>query len=253
MSNQLEILDDFEAEQRELYEMLQGLSDEEWKLPTPAEGWDVRDQVAHLADTEEVAHDTMTGGPRAFAAEVGRFSKGEDFTESGCDRGRAIAPGEVLEWWVDASARVRSALAALDTDARVPWGLGMGWRAFVTARLMEHWAHGLDIHAGAGVPAVDTDRLRHVAWIGLRALPYAFRLAGVDTEVPPDRALRLELDAPSGDRWLIGPEGATDAIRGPAGQWCRLAVQRIHAAAATELRPEGPLAELAVAHARAFL
>ena len=245
------IVDDYEAEQRELYDVLKPLPDEQWLTPTPAAGWDVRDSVSHLAHTEEVALDTLTGGPRAINDEVRRYPSGDAFTEAGCDQGRAMNPNDVLEWWWSSAARVRDGLRAADPSTRVPWGLGMGWRAFVTARLMEHWAHGLDIRAAVGVDAPDTERLKHVAWICYSALPYAFNVAGV--QPPTDRTLRLELSGPSGDTWTYGPDGATDSIRGPAGVWCRRAVQRIRPDDAGELHAEGPLAELAIQHARAFL
>jgi uncharacterized protein (TIGR03084 family) len=127
----------------------------------------------------------------------------------------------------------------------------MGWRAFCTARLMEHWAHGLDIRAGVGVPATDTSRLRHVAWIGANAVPYAFGVAGV--EAPQGHTVRFELTGPEGEPWVIGPDDATDRITGPAGQWCRLAVQRITRADAPDLVADGPLADLVLTNARAFL
>ena len=252
MGDDRSILDDFEAEQRDLHDVVSALSPAQWDVPTPAQGWTVRDQVSHLADTEELAHDTATGGPRQINEDVQRFPSGEAFTQAGCDRGRAMSDGAaVLDWWWRAAGRNRAALAALPTTARVPWGLGMGWRAFCTARLMEHWAHGLDIRAAAGQPAADTDRLRHVAWIGANAVPYAFSVAKV--EAPEGRTLRFELTGPSGDRWPIGRDDATDVITGPAGQWCRLAVQRITRDDAPDLVPHGPLAELALRHARAFL
>src|SRR5207245_4010094 len=118
----------------------------------------------------------------------------------------------------------------------------------VTARLMEHWAHGLDIRAAAGRPGVDTNRLRHVAWIGYNALPYAFQLAGV--EPPAGRTLRLELAGPD---CVLGPGDATDVVRGPAGQGCRLAVQRAPPAARPHLTADGPRADLPLANPRAFL
>lgn len=245
------ILGDYEAEQRELYDLLSGLSDEQWRLPTPAAGWDVRDQVSHLADTEETAHDTATGGPRQINEEAAEYSSPDGWTEAGCDKGRVMTPAEVLDWWWTAAARVRRALGDLPSTARVPWGLGMGWRAFVTARLMEHWAHGLDIRAAVGASSPDTDRLRHIAWICTNALPYAFGVAGV--EPPAGRTLRVELTGPNGDTWSFGPADATDRITGPAGQWCRLAVQRISRADRPDLHADGPLAELALDHARAFL
>lgn len=245
------ILDDYEAEQRDLHDLLAQLDEAEWRLPTPAEGWDVRDQVSHLADTEEVAYDTMTGGPRTLNEDVKRFGSGDEFTEAGCERGRAMAPVEVLDWWWRGAERVRSTMASLDTSARIPWGLGMGWRAFVTARLMEHWAHGLDIRTALGKPGVDTSRIQHVAWISSRAVPYALGVAGV--EVPEGRTLRFELTGPSEETWAFGPDDATDVITGPAGQWCRLAVQRITQGDAPDLTADGALAALALQHARAFL
>lgn len=252
MGDDRDIVDDYEDEQRELHDLLTGLDDDAFARPTPAARWDVRDQVSHLADTEEVAFDTMTGGPRSLNVDAVRFESAEAFTEHGCERGRAMAPREVVDWWWSAAEKVRDQMHVLDRKERVPWGLGMGHQAFVTARLMEHWAHGLDIRAAVDVPSVDTDRLRHVAWICTRALPYALSVAGVDP--PEGHTLRWELTAPGGaDTWRFGPDDATDVITGPAGEWCRRAVQRLLPEHAANLRAEGPLAELAIAHARAFL
>ena len=250
----LGLVDEYESEQAELADLLSSLAEADWSRPTPAAGWDVRDQVAHLAHTEELAHDTAAGGSRQFNDEVARYPTGAAFTESGCEQGRAMSPAEVRAWWEAAAGRTRAALRALDPAARVPWGIGMGARAFVTARLMEHWAHGLDIRAAVGAAALDTARLRHVAWIGVNALPYAMSLAAA--EGPPGRTLRFELVPPpeaGASPWEYGPADATDRVMGPAGEWCRLAVQRMSRADATGLVADGPLAELALAHARAFL
>lgn len=252
MSDADDVLAAYEAEQRDLHDLLTSLDDSDFATPTPAAGWDVRDQVSHLADTEEVAYDTLTDGPRSLNVDAARFDSPEGFTEYGCDRGRAMPPRDVVSWWWQGAARVREAMAAADRSARVPWGLGMGWQAFVTARLMEHWAHGLDIRVALGREVPDTDRLKHVAWICTRALPYAFGVAGVTA--PEGHTLRWELTAPNGtDTWRFGPNDATDVITGPAGEWCRRAIQRIPPEAAQHLKAEGPLADLAVRHARAFL
>jgi uncharacterized protein (TIGR03084 family) len=251
------VLDDFTHEQTDLYHLLVSLTDVDWQRATPAAGWDVRDQVAHLAHTEELARDTAGGGPRSIAAEVARHDgDGQAMVDSGVARGRTMTAGEVLDWWWTAAARNRETLAALDSSVRVPWGLGMGWRAFVTARLMEHWAHGLDVRAGVDRPGADTARLRHVAWIGVNALPYAFGVAGVHP--PPGRSLLVELTPPPGigspdEMWTFGPDNATDRITGSAGEWCRRAVQRVTRAETPGLVADGELAELALDHTRAFL
>jgi uncharacterized protein (TIGR03084 family) len=244
-------LDAFEAEQRDLEELLQSLTDDDWSRPTPAAGWDVRDQVSHLADTEELAHDTATGGRRQINVEVEDYESADAFTMAGCRRGREMSPREVLQWWLDAAARNRAALRSLDPTARVPWGLGMSLQAFGAARLMEHWAHGLDIRAAVGRPGADTTRLHHVAWIGARALPYAFSVAHVTP--PADSTLRLDLVDPTGESWSFGPDGASDRIEGSMGEWCRLAVQRIRRRDAKTLRSSGLLADLALDNVRAFL
>ena len=50
-----ELLDDLAAEQRALQEELAEIDADSWLRPTPARGWDVRDTVAHLADTDDMA------------------------------------------------------------------------------------------------------------------------------------------------------------------------------------------------------
>jgi uncharacterized protein (TIGR03084 family) len=164
-------------------------------------------------------------------------------------RGRRRRGSEVAEWWLRTSAAERSVLRDLPPDARVPWGIGMRTPSFVTARLMETWAHGLDVRAALGVPAVDSDRLAHVAWLATRALPYAYSVAGLES---PSAALRVELTLPSGATWTYGPVDAADRITGSAGEYCRVFVHRGRAAD-TNLVIEGDAAGSAVAVARAFL
>jgi uncharacterized protein (TIGR03084 family) len=218
--------------------------------PTPSWQWDVRDTVSHLADTDEVALDTMQGGPRSLGALAATLASSEDVTYSGVLRGRRLAGPDVLAWWDAASSRERDALRALDPSARVPWGIGMGARAFVTARLMETWAHSLDVHAALGTEPDDTDRLAHVAWIATRAIPYAYSVAGL---APPSARLRVELTLPSGAPWSTGPEDAADRITGPAAQYCRVFVQRLDLDAAPDLAAEGDNATTTLRVARAYL
>jgi uncharacterized protein (TIGR03084 family) len=243
------LVGDLEQEQRELQELLASISADEWFTPTPAWSWDVRDTIAHLADTDEMAIDTATGGPYAINALAARAASGAAVTYRGVLRGRRLPGADVASWWARASADERSMLLGLAPDARVPWGIGMRTPSFATARLMETWAHGLDVRRALGVPAVDTDRLAHVAWLATRALPYAFSVAGRE---PPSAPLRVELTLASGAAWTSGPDTATNRIRGTAGEYCRVFVHRLPAAD-TSLVVEGDAARAAIAVARAFL
>jgi uncharacterized protein (TIGR03084 family) len=245
-----ELVADLAAEQDALVGILEDLAVDDWFRPTPSWSWDVRDTVAHLADTDELAVDTCTDGPRALAKVAAVCASSEDLTLLGVLHGRRRPGAEVLEWWKRAQRAEREVLLGLDPAARVPWGLGMRPPSFVTARLMETWAHSLDVHAALGTTPVDTDRLRHVAWIGIRALPYAASVAGV---APPSGPIRVELTLPSGGTWSSGPEDAPARIAGPASEFCRVFVQRIRLRDAPRLAATGADAELALRVARSYL
>src|SRR5207245_7100552 len=107
------VLDDYADEQEDLRALLVSLDDADWSRPTPAAGWDVRDQVSHLADTEEAAHDTMTDGTRSLSREVAGFADGDAWTEAGCEKGRALDATAVLGWWGGARRRTLAGCRAL--------------------------------------------------------------------------------------------------------------------------------------------
>jgi uncharacterized protein (TIGR03084 family) len=244
-----ELVADLAAEQSALVDVLETLAVDDWFRPTPAWSWDIRDTVAHLADTDELAIDTCLDGPRALGAVAAQCASSEDLTLLGVLRGRRLTGADVLAWWERTQVAEREVLLNLDPLMRVPWGLGMRPPSFVTARMMEAWAHSLDVHDALGLEPTDTDRLRHVAWIGVRALPYAYGVAGIDAPVPP---LRVELTLPSGAAWTFGPEDAPDRIAGSASDFCRVFVQR-RTADTTDLVANGAGAAVALRVGRSFL
>ena len=247
----LPVVADLATEQRSFARLLARLAPADYERPSAAPGWTIRDQVAHLADTEEVAADTILGGPRAFRRSVSAFPTAEAFTAAGCRRGRDMATAELTAWWQDAAATTLSLLRDMAPDRRVDWGFGMAARTLAAARLMEHWAHRLDITESLGLPVVVSGRLWHVADLALQTLPYA--LARARVRRPVDRTLRLELTEPSGAGPVLGPPDATDVLRGPLLAWCRVAVRRPAPADRSRLTATGPLAESALTHARAYL
>jgi uncharacterized protein (TIGR03084 family) len=123
----------------------------------------------------------------------------------------------------------------------------MSMTSFVTARLMETWAHGQDVLDAIGHQPIVSNRLRHVAFIGVRARPFAYVNRGLEV---PDGDVRVELTAPDGDTWTFG-ESSTDVVRGSALDFCLVVTQRRHRAD-TDLVIEGPLAEGWMSIAQAF-
>ena len=181
------------------------------------------------------------------------------WTALGIKEGREMRYQQVIEWWRNSRADVVDALSRMEGTDRVPWLRGdMSARAFATLRLMETWAHGLDVKDAMESlltydeeeedPTADTSRIRHVAWLAHRMLPYAFAEAG---EEFPESGIRLELMGPRYARWVYGPEDAADIIKGVASEWCRIAVQRLDSATTT-LKVEGDKAETAVKIVRTY-
>jgi len=258
-----EILSDLVAEEQHLDQFLQGVPERAWRKPTPAPGWTILDQVSHLAHVESVAAEVLEqGADRLTREEIGDI---DDWTARGVAMGRGKRYQEIIEWWRFGRADVVDALSRMEADERVPWIYGdMSAKSFATMRLMETWAHGLDIKAamlgritplpGAEEddeiedPLEDTLRLRHIAWLAQRALPFAFEQAG---EEYPEQGIRVEVMGPKYQTWRFGPADTDQLIRGKAGDWCRVAVRRTDASD-TELKAIGDHAEVALRVARTY-
>jgi uncharacterized protein (TIGR03084 family) len=224
-----QVLADLDAEQHELDSLVVGLEDDGWDADTPAEGWAVRDQVSHLAFFDGRAHLALTD-PDAFTAEVEAMladPRGADaLMDEHLADGRGLAPAELLEWWRSERGRLLAALAVTDPKARIPWyGPPMSAVSFATARLMETWAHGQDIADTMGVTRLPTARLRHVAHIGVRALPFSYTVRGLPV---PSEPVYVELRSPDREMWTWGPVEADDHVRGTALDFCLVVTQRRH-------------------------
>lgn len=246
------LLADVRAEHAELDALLVSIDEAGWDRPTPAEGWAVRDQIGHLAYFDEVASTAMVD-PDAFApiaeAVLGAAMRGEDPMADHLARGRALAGVGVLEWWRGARASMVEAAGALVPGARVPWfGPAMSPLSFVSARLMETWAHGQDVADAFGVARVPTARLAHVAQLGVRARPFSYAVRGA---TPPGVDVRVELRSPDGERWTWNDDAAGGVVRGPALDFCLVVTQRRHVGD-TALEIEGDAAEEWMAIAQAF-
>ncbi len=243
------ISDDLAAEHAELDAVVAELDEGGWHRPTPAQGWAVRDQISHLAFFDGTAT-TAACDPERFRAGVGDALADLDaLVASSVQAGRAMTHGELLGWWREARVGMLDAFRQLDPAARLPWyGPGMSAASFATARLMETWAHGQDVVDALGICRAPTDRLRHVAHIGVRALPNSFQARGLAVPAAP---VRVELASPSGTAWTWGDAGARNVVRGSAVDFCLVVTQRRHLAD-TDLTMQGPAAEAWLPIAQAF-
>ena len=252
-----EILSDLVAEEQQLDQFLQSLSTREWKWKTPGIGWTIQDQVSYLAYVENFAAEVIAEGESRIKAE--KIKDIDEWFSRGPAEGLGQRHQEVIEWWRHGRADVVDALSRMLATDRVPWIYGdMSAKSFATMRLMETWAHGLDVKVAIleritplpedeleedeEDPLADTVRLRHIAWLGHKSLPFAFGEAG---ETFPEQGIRVELMGPKYAAWRFGPEDTDQVIRGMAGDWCRIVVQR-QDASQTGLKAVGESAERAL-------
>jgi uncharacterized protein (TIGR03084 family) len=246
-----DLVSDLAAEHQALDAVLARMTDAQWDLPSHAPGWSVRDQVTHLAHFDGTARLAMVDAA-AFEADaaVARETRGPDGYEGRyMARGRAMTPDTLRAWWRAAGAELVAAARAVDAKARLPWyGPPMSATSFITARLMETWSHGLDVVDVVGIARPDTDRLRHVVFLGMRTREFSYVNRGLTPNTTP---VRVELTAPSGAAWSYGEDGADNRISGTAVDFCRLVTQRRHLAD-TGLRVTGPAAEEWMRVAQAF-
>ncbi|MGW3460631.1 TIGR03084 family metal-binding protein [Streptomyces olivaceoviridis] len=226
MADPTPVIDDLRAESGELDRLVAELSPSQWALPTPAPGWTVAHQIAHLAWTDRSALLAVTDAD-AFRALVEKaLAAPGSFVDEGAEEGAVLPPAELLAAWRGGRAALDRALRDAPAGARFPWyGPPMSAASMATARLMETWAHGLDIADALGVVRPPTDRLRHVARLGVRTRDFAFGAHGL---TPPDEEFRVELTAPSGQVWVYGDERAAQRVTGPALDFCLLVTQRAH-------------------------
>ena len=242
------------AEQHdELFGLLVGLDEAQWHLPSRCEGWSLADVVLHLSQTDELAIASASGRFNdalvTLAHGLGPAGNVDDGADLMVARDRGKPGAVVLENWKTGADRLRALLSATDPHARVVWVAGeLSARTLATTRLAECWIHTGDVAEGLGTVRVPGDRLRHIARLAWRTLPYAFSRSGRELTGP----VAFELVGPSGDPWRFVPdEQPLTTITGPAVDLCLVAGRRVDPAN-TELLAEGPDAEAVLELVRTY-
>jgi uncharacterized protein (TIGR03084 family) len=240
------------AQHRDLAAILEQLAEEDWNRPTRCDGWSVRDVILHLAQTDEMAVASLEGRVDAFLAE--RTAGGSATT---IDEGAALmvqlergGSGDVVRGrWAEAAGRLDALFDACDPHMRVTWVAGtLSVHTLAATRLSECWIHTGDVADAVGAEARADDRLRHVARLAWRTIPYAFARAGRDLS----GSVGFELVGPSGETWSFGmAESPATVVRGNGVELCLVAARRM-APSATGLEGSGPDGEAVLELVRTY-
>ena len=199
----------------------------EWDRITPLDGWTIKDEISHLAYYDRAAFLSATDH-EAFTKNVEEMIEGfvnyKQMFQKVNSEGNAMDCPSLLNWWRFERDRLLKAYEQLDSKTRLPWyGPPMSVTSSATARLMETWAHGQDICDALKISREGTDRLKHIAHLGVSTFAWSF--ANRKMEVP-DISIYVEVLSPSNELWTWGPQDAEEYVKGSALDFCLIVTQR---------------------------
>lgn len=218
------IINDLIAEQSLVDTLVADLAEKQWMIPLAyCTKWVIKDAIIHIAFFDYAANKLMKGE----AEELASFSQ----AESGADEYvRATAfhhmtGAEALTWWRSERVRMAYTLMGKDPKERVPWapGLPMSARSLASARLMELWAHSVDIYDALGIEPVVRDRITGTLFLSWAARPNIYRINQLEI---PESPVYLELTLPSGEIWTKGEPNTQNFVKGSAQDWALVAIRR---------------------------
>ncbi|MCX4970614.1 TIGR03084 family metal-binding protein [Streptomyces sp. NBC_00654] len=221
-----DVLKHLAADIDEIAGIVENLDDEAWQTPTPAAGWTVADQIAHLTFVFNLAR-TAAAEPQAFqaitAAAAGNF---DGAVNAALAQFKAFPPRELVARFRALGQASIDALAAVPAGQVVPWLVNpLPPVVLGCAGIMEVFAHGQDITDALGVRREPTDRLGNIADFAWLTRDFGYESHGL---TPPAEPFRFLLTAPSGEVWSVGPEDAAETIQGPAHDFALLVTRRRH-------------------------
>lgn len=193
--------------------LLRTLTDDEWRRPTIAGTWTVRDVTAHLLDTALRRLSFARDGwmPAATIGSAAEFVALIDHANAqGVQALGRLSPAVLILLMDTATRDLHAYLQSLDPQGTAPFAVSWAGEAqsenwFDIAReLTERWHHQAQIRLAVGKPGLLTPRLyRPVLDCFLRALPFTYRtvVAGEGQQV------QVVIDGDCGGEWTIERRG----------------------------------------------
>jgi uncharacterized protein (TIGR03084 family) len=218
------ILSDLLAEQSLVDCLVADLTEEQWLKPLAyCEKWNIKDAIIHIAFFDYAARKLMKGEAEDLVTLAAAESGQDEYIRA--TTFHHLAGTEVMSWWREERTRMNAAFYGKQAKDRVPWapGLPMSAKSLASARLMELWAHSVDIYDALGLDPVVKDRITSTLFLSWQARPNAYRINQLEM---PDTPIYLELVLPSGGIWAKGDPDASNYIKGSAKEWALAAVRR---------------------------
>lgn len=218
-----DILNDFIAEQSLVDTIVADLTEAQWLMPVPVEMWNLKDAIIHIAFFDYAAVKLIKGEAEDLVTLAEAESGQDEYIRA--TKFHHLTGAQILRWWREIRTRLVNLLYDKNPKDRVPWapGLPMSAKSLASARLMELWAHSVDIYDALGMDPVVKDRITSTLFLSWQARPNAYRINNLEM---PDTPVYLELILPSGEKWAKGDPDAQNTIKGSAKEWALVAIRR---------------------------
>jgi len=197
----------------------------DWHAPTLFKAWTPWDILAHLHIWNVAALESLTAPERfqAFLAEALPVVAEHGHQHFQRDRMAGREGPELLAQWQATVTDMLTAFATVDPETRVAWaGPPMSAASSLVARQMEHWAHTQAVHDLLGRPRENSDRLWHIADLGVRTYSFSHRIRGQE---PPRPKPYVRLTAPSGAVWEWNDPQDDNCVEGSAEGFAQTVTQ----------------------------
>lgn len=245
------LCEDLKNEQEELDYIVKNLPLDIWKKVTPFNNWTIKDEIGHLAYFDDKACLAVNDhkGFHSHLAEMAEgFSDFNQLMEDTLEKPRAMSTYKLLDYWREKREILLNSLQDVTPDKKLPWyGPPMSAESFAIARLMETWAHGQDIADALGIIRKPTERLSHIALLGVKTFGWSFVNRQIEK---PKEKVRVELVTPKGNKLTFGDD-LKNIVKGDVEDFCLVVTQRRHCKD-TNLEVSGKTAEKWMEYAQVF-
>lgn len=228
MSAYESVIEDLQAESLQIDSLVADIEPDRWDTATPAPGWTVAHQVAHLTFVFGIAGlavedpDTFT----AMTSTVGERGGLDAVVNADAEQRIAAGPAGLLEQWQEVRDKTVAAFRVARPDRPVPWLVNpLPPAVLASAGMMELFAHGQDIADALPRPLLRGRALRHLVTFGVRTWDFGYEARGIE---PPAEEFHFSVTGPDGELWEFGDPDATQRIRAGAEDFCLLVTRRRH-------------------------
>ena len=217
---------DFYNENKELYAILDSLSDKEFKTKTLFKNWTFNDILRHLHIWNYASNLSLSNNKewekfsiqaKSLITSSNNLREFEAFFLNG------IEGKKLLEIWKNFYTEVTHNFKNEDPKRRIKWvGPDMSVISSISARHMETWAHGQAIYDSLGIKRKSKDRIINIVIIGNNTFKWSYLVnkLKVPIEIP-----YLKLIAPSEIIWEFNDPKNSNKIEGSAEDFCKVVTQ----------------------------